>query len=285
MQLFSKDNVMMLAVVHDRFRSTSGSPLPHGTELMLVREGEAELEAADGTQISTRANDVLLLTREGSRLVSRTGDFHTLSVVFDLRYFFDKEWRVFDKEVLDAFYVRTGTGLHRMAGNTATAAHISSLLCEIEKELFLEPPVVYVIKALMVTAYAYAVRFFDDNAKMCEANKLPHYDVILHTVTYMHEHLAEPITLETLAAQAAMSRSYYCTVFKRIMGTTAWEYLLKLRVERAISLLTTEGATYSITDVQNKCGFNGSAAFNRYFKQLTGKTPSQYRKEKHNACF
>ena len=285
MQLFDKNGVLVLVAVRDRFKTADNSPLPHGTELALVIEGESVLEAADGARFSVAAGDVLLFPRAGYRIISRTGHFRTLSVVFDLRCFLNEERQVFDKAVLDAFYVRTRTGYYRIAGDTATAARLGQLIRDIEEELFSQSPTDYVIKALVVAAYAYAVRYFEDAAPDRAANKLPHYDAILHTVTYMHEHLSEEITLEMLAVQAAMSRSYYCTVFKRVMGATVWDYLLKARVERAISLLTTEAATYSITEVQELCGFNSPAAFNRGFKRLTGKTPSQYRKEKHHICF
>ena len=55
-------------------------------------------------------------------------------------------------------------------------------------------------------------------------------------------------------------------------------------VERIKAGLEKKGG-YNITEVAYMCGFNNSAHFNKTFKKLKGKTPSDFKKYPENECF
>ncbi len=108
----------------------------------------------------------------------------------------------------------------------------------------------------------------------CLSSDLP--DVILKSVRYLNEHLAEEIYLEEIANEAGMSRFHFCRIFKDHVGLTPMQFLTVTRIERAKVLLRKEGAT--IASVIYKVGFNDISEFNRQFKKMTGLTPSEFRK-------
>lgn len=100
---------------------------------------------------------------------------------------------------------------------------------------------------------------------------------IIDTLAYIEAHCTEPLTLEGVARdQAGVSKEYFCRVFRNITGTTFTHYLNGLRVAYAQKLLT--GSDAKIIGVCLDAGFNDLSHFNRTFKQVTGQTPSAWRK-------
>ena len=95
-------------------------------------------------------------------------------------------------------------------------------------------------------------------------------------MNFILSHLESPLTLDMLAREARMSRSYYSTMFKVLNGVSVWDYITEQRINLAqYQLETTEK---SVTQVSEACGFNSIANFNRAFKKLTGTTPREYRR-------
>ena len=87
----------------------------------------------------------------------------------------------------------------------------------------------------------------------------------------------EAHALGPLSRKMRMHPSYLCRAFKRHTGRTIMEYLNIRRIQAAmIRLRTTHD---KIIQIALECGFNDLAYFNRRFKELAGKTPTQYRAE------
>ena len=103
-------------------------------------------------------------------------------------------------------------------------------------------------------------------------------DGIEKSMEYICDRLGGKFTLDELAKVACMSRKHYCTTFKKINGTTPWEYITSKKIEMACELLITTKKT--IIEIAFECGFSNSANFNRAFRKYSGKTPSEYRKYK-----
>ncbi len=60
------------------------------------------------------------------------------------------------------------------------------------------------------------------------------------------------------------------------MGISPHQYLMTQRVERAKLLL--KNPELSVTEITFSCGFNSHSHLGKYFRQLTGVTPKDYRK-------
>ena len=72
-----------------------------------------------------------------------------------------------------------------------------------------------------------------------------------------------------------LDRSYLYKLFKSEMGMSVHDYINKLRISRASSLLATSNLT--IKDVASESGFADQMYFSRLFKKKKNLTPSQYR--------
>lgn len=80
-------------------------------------------------------------------------------------------------------------------------------------------------------------------------------------------------TLETMAEEAAMSRSKFADLFKKIIGQTPNEYLVNWRVGVAQALLK-QGKSVGI--VANNVGYETSSALARVFRKTCGMSPKEW---------
>ena len=94
---------------------------------------------------------------------------------------------------------------------------------------------------------------------------------------YIHTHLTEEITLETLEREFFVSRHHLIREFKRRTGQTVHRYIVKARLDLCREYLS-QG--YSINEVYRMGGFGGYNHFFRAFKQTYGMTPGEYRDRK-----
>lgn len=92
---------------------------------------------------------------------------------------------------------------------------------------------------------------------------------------YIHTHLGETIILEDLATSVALSRSHFARRFRRSTGTSPHEFVLRLRVEQAETLLSR--TSLPLLDVALRCGFADQSHLTRVFKKRVGTTPGHYR--------
>ncbi|MCA0398359.1 MAG: AraC family transcriptional regulator [Bacteroidetes bacterium] len=86
---------------------------------------------------------------------------------------------------------------------------------------------------------------------------------------------AQQITLEDVAKQAHMTPQAFCRYFKKRTRHTFVSFLNEVRINEACKKLT-DGAFESISTIAYTCGFNSITNFNRVFKSIIGKSPSEY---------
>lgn len=91
---------------------------------------------------------------------------------------------------------------------------------------------------------------------------------------YIHQNLAEPISLEAIATHVGISHFYFCHLFKQAMGITPYQYLLQQRIERAKQLLLQD--QQSISDIALATGFSDQSHFSKQFKRFIGTTPRRF---------
>ncbi len=99
---------------------------------------------------------------------------------------------------------------------------------------------------------------------------------IATAISHLEAHYDEPLNLEALATLAHMSKRNFLRAFQAGLGSTPIAYLIKLRLNRAATLL--RRADEHITSAAFKAGFNDSNYFARQFRKTFGITPSEYRK-------
>lgn len=93
--------------------------------------------------------------------------------------------------------------------------------------------------------------------------------------TYLEHNFQQDLSLDQMSAFCGISKYHLCREFKRFIGFSPREYVVKLRVSQAQLLLqSTDTASYKIGIM---CGFENETNFIRQFKKHTGMTPGKYR--------
>ena len=100
--------------------------------------------------------------------------------------------------------------------------------------------------------------------------------LILHRAKqFIIDHLHEPLSLTRVAAGAHISPFYLCKLFRKCGSVSFKEFVSRLRIERAKTLLL--NPQKRISEACFESGFNSLTSFNRVFHHLLGLTPSEYR--------
>jgi len=94
---------------------------------------------------------------------------------------------------------------------------------------------------------------------------------------YVRENFASKISVSEIAESVNMTVPALCRFFKKSTGKTFVDFLNEYRITHACKLIS-EDALISISEVSYSCGFNNISNFNRAFKKVSGKSPSEYRK-------
>lgn len=103
-----------------------------------------------------------------------------------------------------------------------------------------------------------------------------HYVSILRNARkFLHDHYAEPIRVEDVAASVGLSKSYLSELFRRNLNTTVHDYLLRIRIEQSIRMMTNREK--SLEQILQACGFHSQSYYTKAFRRFLGVTPGQYR--------
>jgi AraC-like DNA-binding protein/ligand-binding sensor protein len=92
---------------------------------------------------------------------------------------------------------------------------------------------------------------------------------------FIEDHQAEPLSLGRIARVANISRHYFCKMFKKATGINFTDYLSRVRVEKSKTLLLNPNSR--ISEVAFACGFQSMTNFNRAFKRIVRRSPTQFR--------
>jgi AraC-like DNA-binding protein len=93
--------------------------------------------------------------------------------------------------------------------------------------------------------------------------------------SYIESHLYKPFSLDDLANQAGVNKTYLSRQFSRVEGIHIQEYIHKARIDAACYML--RYSDRSISSIAEYLCFNSQSHFGSVFKKNTHMTPQQYR--------
>lgn len=101
-------------------------------------------------------------------------------------------------------------------------------------------------------------------------------NIITLVLDYIEQHYMEDIMIDDFLEIAHLSKYYFIKTFKKMMGTTPYDYLINYRISKSKILLRTTDK--SITTVAYEVGFPSINNFITQFKKNVGTTPSVYKR-------
>ena len=105
--------------------------------------------------------------------------------------------------------------------------------------------------------------------------QIKHSDVVFKTTNYIKRNCAEKLSLDSLAREVFLSKSYLSSIFKKETGMSLTAYITKVRVEKSKKLLLENNA--SLAYISSQCGFKDQSYFTKVFKKETGVSPRRFR--------
>lgn len=100
---------------------------------------------------------------------------------------------------------------------------------------------------------------------------------IRNIFNFVRENFKRQIPLDEIAEESSMTPPSFARYFKKNTGKTFTQFVNEYRLVHASKLLAEKPT--SITDICFESGFNNFSHFNKLFKDYTGQSPSDYRKE------
>ena len=95
------------------------------------------------------------------------------------------------------------------------------------------------------------------------------------TLQYIHEHYAEPLSVQQLASRQYMSISHFRDLFHKTVHQSPQTYIQNLRLQQACMLLQT--SNLPVYAIAGSVGYSDSHYFSRLFLRKMNMTPIEYR--------
>lgn len=245
-------------------------------EFNLVIEGSVKVSTATQSQVFQKGegfflNSNVLASMEGACVM----DSHLFHPVFLSGHFKS----IFETKYLNPVTQNKNLDLLALRGSTPEEKQIIGKLRQLSR-LQSEPDPEMQTRNLLSDIWLFLLRQIQNADNSIYHAPKKNQDRILTMLSYIHEHFAEKLTLEEIAASAAVSSRECLRCFRESIHQSPMDYLIEYRIQCAKKLL--ERSDHSITEVALQCGFNSNSYFTKLFRRTVGKSPNAYRKELQN---
>ncbi len=247
-------------------------------ELAIVTRGSA-IHCLEGREFPVTAGDVFLLQGRQRHYFRNRQDLDLINIMYDPEKIAlpENELRRMPGYcalfMLEPTYRRQHRFASRLHLRRLALAHVERLADEMEQECGREEPGHEVaLRAKLLQLMVYLSRAYT-SADTTEAHALLR---VGHVIGALEKDFAKDWRLDELLKIAHMSRSNLMRIFRKATGQTPIEYLVRLRIQRAMELLRNTDQT--ITEIALATGFNDSNYFSRQFRRILGSSPREFRR-------
>ena len=161
----------------------------------------------------------------------------------------------------------------RLRLSVNSLAEVENIVAAMETELTKRlPGYQCVAVSLLTRLIAYLSRCYSQSqTENCHA-----FIRIADATEHLETHYDQPVTLTQLADMVHMSARHFQRAFRKVMGISPIDHLVRLRITHAAELLQQE-QDLNITEIAFKVGFQDSNYFARQFRRIMGRSPREYR--------
>lgn len=109
-----------------------------------------------------------------------------------------------------------------------------------------------------------------------DKNKASEIPMEIQIKKYIHDHLFDNLSLDSISNHFGVSPNYFSKMFKLVIGVTFIEYVMDLKMHAAAQMLLTK--QWSVQQISERLGYTSTPHFIRIFKSKYGQTPKQYQR-------
>jgi AraC family transcriptional regulator len=99
---------------------------------------------------------------------------------------------------------------------------------------------------------------------------------VVRSALWIEAHLEQPLSLQRMAEEAAITPYHYLRQFAAVVGVTPHQYLVRCRVRHAARLLASQPER-PVTEIALASGFEDLSNFVRTFRRASGVSPGRFR--------
>ena len=160
--------------------------------------------------------------------------------------------------------------------NTADRIYVQQLFEQMLMEYKMKTPYTDIkLKALLELIIIYIMEHqLHHTCQKVNTNFNSH---ISNAMRYIESNFVDKITLHDVCKKFGFSPAHFSRLFKQVAGDTFSTYLSKVRLEHAVTMLTTTDK--SVEEIAFACGYNSISYFSSVFKKNFLKSPLKYRTE------
>lgn len=100
--------------------------------------------------------------------------------------------------------------------------------------------------------------------------------IVRKAKSYCERHYQEDISLDAIAAEVHITKSWFCSLFKKETGQTFGNYITDLRLKKAATALAT--TEMKVSQIAEDVGYKNASHFHRAFSEKYQTTPAEYRR-------
>ena len=130
-----------------------------------------------------------------------------------------------------------------------------------------------ITKGAFLTLFSFIADLAEKGGKETDATW--HEKILGEAIEYLNANYNRELTLDEIASKIGFSPNYFSSLFKEHSGVSIFEYVNKIRVEKAKELL--KDPKYRVKEVSDMLGYSSQYYFSTVFKKLTKTSPEKYR--------
>ncbi|MDI9469544.1 MAG: AraC family transcriptional regulator [Bacillota bacterium] len=246
-------------------------------ELVLIAEGATLHSFGGQTQIMTAGDFFVILPGDQHSYIDtkRTALYNCLFMPELLEQHRERLGRI---PTLDFLYAADDKRqeLHKVRLDVISRQRVTRLLDEMIRESQERRTGWQTeMEALFLSLLVIYARMADESRVELEENSA-HYRQVMQAVEFIENNYQNNCQMEDVAAAAGLSPSYLTRQFRAYLGSTPIAYARQYRVNRAAELLLETDAPLSA--IASATGYRSLSVFSRQFRQLTGQSPSVFRR-------
>ncbi len=247
-------------------------------ELSVILKGTGNYRTTTG-DLDIRAGDIFLFSTNEAHCITDIDcdEIEILNLHVQPSFVWSLGEDFLGKNYLNIFFQRNDSFRNRLDRENPATEDVTRFLFSIREEFETQrDDFNSAIKLKILQALITVQREFPIAKKQTDMSiSTQHIAAIAKAVNYIDKNFTSNISLDALAKIALISKSYFCTIFKKLNGLSPWEYINIKRINMAVDLL--RSTQLSVLNIATQCGYNNTSNFNKIFKSVTGQTPKVYR--------
>ena len=241
-------------------------------EINYVLSGSG-INYIDGRKYEIAPGSVFLINNYEHHFAGTQTDLRMKVILFDPGFVWDYTPESYC--CIESFYNKTRPDGNLIRLNPEQDAQVRAIIARMEQEYTEQKPgaLLFLKSALLeLLALFYRILGSDSNDGIREYQAFQRLRPVME---YIRQNPGASLSLAELAELACMSRTYFCSYFRKTMAMNVSAYIEQVRVRHAQQLLT--GTDLTVTEVCMECGYSSLSAFNAAFRKLCDMTPGKFR--------